>query len=131
MKKTFHDLLPGRVAVHLNVLRSFIRTGLWAICNADWLSKCKVTGVRLFMPISSRSLTSHVTSDAAADIARYSASEDNLETVPCFFDFQLTGELPRRRRYSVTDFLVSRHAAQSESEKACRVIVPEALRRIP
>lgn len=51
-----------------------------------------------------------VTSEAAEDRTRYPASEEDLETVDCFLDFQLMGELSKRRRYPVTEFLVSRQA---------------------
>ena len=57
-------------------------------------------------------------SEVATNIARYFASDDDLETVLCFLDRQLTGELPRSKRYPVTDLRVLRQATQSESEKA-------------
>ena len=63
------------------------------------------------MPISSRSLTIQVTSEAAVDMAWYLALEDNFDTGPYFFDFQLSRELPRKSRYPMTDFLVSRQVA--------------------
>ena len=83
------------------------------------------------MPMFARNLTIQVTSEVATNMARYSALEDDLETVPYFFDYQLTRELPRRRKYRVIDFLVSKQAAQFESKKAWRVIDTTALRRIP
>ena len=75
------------------------------MCRADWLSQLRVTGVRLLMPSSWSNLTIHVTSEAACAIALYSASEELLETVPCFFDFQLMGEDPKRIKYPITDLL--------------------------
>ena len=65
-----------------------------------------------------RRRTSHSISDAADDIARYSAPAEELETVCCFFDFQLMGELPNNKRYPGTDRQESRHEAQPEVEKA-------------
>ena len=64
----------------------------------DILSQYRVAGLRDDTPSSSNSLTIQVTSEAAYDMALYSASEDDLETVPCFLLFQLIGELPKRIR---------------------------------
>lgn len=54
-----------------------------------------VTGFKQCMPSSSRSLTNQVISEVAAHMAMYSASAELLETIPCFLDFQLIGDLPR------------------------------------
>lgn len=64
-------------------------------------------------------------------IALYSASEEDRDTVLCFFDFHEIGEFPSRRIYPVTDLLVLGHEAQSESEKTCKVRREEALSLIP
>ena len=65
------------------------KTGFLAICRALWFWQCNVTGFHLSTPISSKSLMSQVTSDAALAIALYSASAEDLETVCCFLLFQL------------------------------------------
>lgn len=46
---------------------------------------------------------------------QYSASDDDLEMVGCFFDFQDTIEEPKKMEKSVIDFLVSGQAARSKS----------------
>lgn len=53
----------------------------------DWLSWCKVIGLRPETPNSSNNLTVQVTSVAAGAIALYSDSGDDLEMVICFLDF--------------------------------------------
>ena len=90
-----------------------------AIYNADWLSQFNSTGLRLVTPSSSNKRTTQATSAAAAAMARYSASADDLETVCCFLDFQVTGELPNNNTYPVTDLRESTQDAQSASENAC------------
>ena len=41
--------------------------------------------------------------EATKEKARYSASEEDLETVVCFLDFQLMGKLSRRGIYPVME----------------------------
>lgn len=53
-------------------------------------------------------------------MARYSASDEERETVDCFLDFQEIGDLPKRRMYPVTERRVSIQEPQSESKKACK-----------
>lgn len=65
------------------------------MCKADWLSQKSVTGCKFLTPNSCSKLTAHVTSEAAAAMALYSASELERETVACFFDFQVIGEPPQ------------------------------------
>lgn len=55
-------------------------------------------GLRSVTPSSSNSLTTHVTSEAAWDMALYLASELDLETVCCFFDLQQIGDRPNNKR---------------------------------
>jgi len=59
----------------------------------------------------------HCISHVVVASALYSASEEDLETVFCFFVFQETREFPRNIQNLVTLFLVSGQAAQSESLK--------------
>ena len=47
--------------------------------------------------------------------ALYLASEELLEIVCCFLDFQEMRDSPRKIEKPVTDFLVSGQVAQSES----------------
>ena len=98
---------------------------------ANWLSQFKVTGFKEWTPISSSNLTSQVTSAAAYDIARYSASEDDLDMVLCFSLFQLMGGLPKRIRQPVIDLLENGQATQSESEYGCNESWSEACNKIP
>jgi hypothetical protein len=51
------------------------------------------------------------------DNALYSASDDDLETVTCFFAFHETSDDPKKKQYPDVDLLVSKHPAQSASEK--------------
>jgi len=48
-------------------------------------------------------------------MALYSTLAEDQETLDCFLDFQETKESPMKIQYPVTDLLVSRHDAQSES----------------
>lgn len=86
----------------------------------DWLSQCKVTGFSSKAPNSSNNLTNQVTSKYAEAIDLYLASIEDLETVTCFLDFQLTSAWPTKIEYLVIDLLVSGQELQSESKKACK-----------
>jgi hypothetical protein len=55
----------------------------------------------------------HCNSHEVAAKARYSASEDDLQTVNCFFVIQDIRELPRKNLLPVTDLLESLYPAQS------------------
>ena len=80
---------------------------------------------------SSSNLTNQVTSVVAEAITLYSASELDLEIVLCLLDFYEMGDFPSMIIYPVTNFLVSGQEPQSLSEKACKVILSLADRRIP
>nr|GMC66577.1 CTTNBP2 N-terminal-like protein [Ipomoea batatas] len=58
----------------------------------------------------------HWTSQTVAARARYSASEDERDTVICFFDLHDMRDDPRKMQKPVIDLRVSLQAAQSESE---------------
>lgn len=47
---------------------------------------------------SVNNLTSHVISEVPLAIALYSTSEELLDTLACFLDFQEIAELPRRSK---------------------------------
>jgi hypothetical protein len=47
----------------------------------------------------------------AEDNALYSASEDDLDTVTCFFAFHETSDDPKKKQYPDVDLLVSKHPA--------------------
>jgi len=55
--------------------------------------------------------------------ARYSTSDEDLETVDCFFDFQLINDESRKTHSPVVDLRVLGQVAQSESQKPfiCKV----------
>lgn len=59
-------------------------------------------------------------------MALYSASDEDLDTVGCFLDFQEMRLESRKIQYPVTDHLVSRHAAQSESLKPFKTKLEKA-----
>lgn len=67
------------------------------------------------MPSSSGSRTTPMTSDTTWDMTLYSTSELDLDTVCCFLDFQQIGDIPYKRRYLLTELLVSRQDAQFDS----------------
>jgi len=48
--------------------------------------------------------------------ARYSALEEDRETVVCFLDFQTTKEVPKKTQYLETKLQVVAHVAQSEQK---------------
>ena len=58
--------------------------------------------------------------EQAFDIARYSASVDDLETLSCFLHFHEIKESPRYMHHLVVDRRVSDHPAQSALEYAVR-----------
>jgi hypothetical protein len=63
--------------------------------------------------------------------ARYSASEEDLETTFCFLLFQLINDLPKKKQRPVVDLLVSGHAPQSESEKPFKLNEESAAKKRP
>ncbi len=71
------------------------------------LSSLMTTGLEIFSPLrSARSLDSHMASFVAVQHATYSASQDDVATTDCFFDFQLTGPPASRNMYPLVDFRV-------------------------
>ena len=89
-----------------------------AIWRAAWLSQQRIAGFEWLTPSSFSNERSQVSSQVAFAIDLYSASADDLETVCCFFDFQEIKESPRNTQKPLTDLLLSRQPAQSESAKA-------------
>ncbi|GKF74484.1 hypothetical protein Tco_0220816, partial [Tanacetum coccineum] len=51
----------------------------------------------------------------------YSASVEDLDTTPCFFDCQDMILVPRRMQYPEMDFLKNEQLAQSLSQPPCEV----------
>jgi len=69
----------------------------------------------------SRSLSknvSHLTLHHVVVSALYSASDEDLDTVFCFFVFHEIIESPRKMHYPVVEQRVETHEAQSKSENA-------------
>ena len=62
----------------------------------------------------------HVSSAVVLDIALYSTSVLEHDTICCFFAHQEMMFLPIKTQYPVVEHLVVRHLAQSSSEKAKR-----------
>lgn len=91
-------------------------------CRLQIGCQCRVIALTLCFPSSVSSLINHDTSVAAADIALYSASELDIKTVFCFFDFLEIGDCLRSMMYNVIDQLVSMHGPESLFENACREI---------
>jgi len=55
-------------------------------------------------------------SDMVTDIARYSASAVDLETVFCFLVFQETKNDPKKTQYPINDLAIIWHEPQSASQ---------------
>ena len=68
-----------------------------------------------------------VISQATLAMALYSASAEDLDTTPCFFDLQEIKEYPKYTAEPVRGLLVSGHLAQSASQKAliCNFVLLE------
>ena len=94
--QTFQDLLPSEMTIYINVLDSLVKHKILAILKAEILSQERETSFKLTTPNSPSNRTSHVILEAMVAMALYSASEDDLDTVPCLLDFQIIGEEPRR-----------------------------------
>ncbi|KAK4711461.1 hypothetical protein R3W88_005974 [Solanum pinnatisectum] len=66
--------------------------------------------------------TNQMISATALAILMYSASAELLLIVCCFLDFQDIRESPSFTIYPITDFLVLRQVAQSESQNASKLL---------
>lgn len=87
------------------------------MCISLWLSQYKTGSLVHVMCNSFMRVINQSNSHVANDNARYSASEDDLEMVFCFFARHDIREVPRKKQYPEMDFLESIHHAQSELEK--------------
>ena len=94
------------------------KTGLVAMYRAAWLSQNNIAGLWWLIFKSLSSCITQVISQATLAIALYSASTKDLDTTPCFLDLQDIKESPKYTAYLVRDLRVSRHPAQSASQKA-------------
>ncbi|KAK2444911.1 hypothetical protein QL285_015901 [Trifolium repens] len=90
-------------------------TGFTAICIALVLSACSGVGFVCEKPSSERRPRNQIISEHAADMDRYSASVEDLDTKSCFLHFQEMGASPKNIHQPVVDFLVSGQPAQSAS----------------
>ena len=92
------------------------KTGLKAICSVAWLSHIR------FIALTSPNLScwsnclSHVSSQVAAAIARYSASAPDHATLFCFLLRHEIKFPPMRTQYPEVDLLSAGEPAQSASE---------------
>ena len=96
------------------------KTGLAAIWMALWLSQNNTGSLEHWMWRSLRRYRSHWSSQVAEARARYSASEDDLEIVICFFVLQEIRECPIKKHWPKMERLLSTQPAQSASENPCR-----------
>lgn len=78
---------------------------------ADLLSENSTAGPSNFTSNVSSKNVNYWISQAAMAMALYSASEDDLETIPCFLDFQEINASPKNIQKPVTDRRVSGQAA--------------------
>ncbi|MCI29457.1 putative disease resistance protein (TIR-NBS-LRR class), partial [Trifolium medium] len=86
-------LFTDKVAIDLQVLGALVENGIGCyIYNIHWSSQ------------------------VAAARARYSASDEERETVNCFFVLQDMRDFPRKKHWPEMDLLVSTQPAQSASE---------------
>ena len=90
---TILDLVPNIVTIHLNVSSTLMENRVG--CNAALLSQCSKTGSWCKTPKSFKRYRSHVNSQQAPIIARYSASTKESDTVFYCFDLQEISEGPR------------------------------------
>jgi hypothetical protein len=86
------------------------------MCNALWLSQYRVGVLARGTPGSARRYNNHYNSHVADDKALYSASEEDLDTVACFFARHEIKEFSIKKQYPDMDLLVSMQPAQSASE---------------
>jgi hypothetical protein len=68
----------------------------------------------IFKSLSNKRI--QINSEVAVDKALYSASDDDLDIVTCFFALHDTKEFPIKKQQPLVDRLVSKHPAQSASE---------------
>ncbi|KAJ0947448.1 hypothetical protein HanRHA438_Chr01g0015321 [Helianthus annuus] len=85
------------------------------------LSQNSLIGTSTLTSNSLSKFFNQIDSHAAAHIDLYSASAEDLDTVAYFLLFQDTNELPRNTQNPVTDFLDTKHLAQSESAKTVKL----------
>jgi hypothetical protein len=76
---------------------------------------------RLLAPVI-RKDCSHVISAIVLAIALYSASVEDLDTVACFLELQDIRLEPKKTHNPPVDRLSSGQPAQSELEKACKLV---------
>ena len=91
------------------------KTGLLAILVALVLSPWSGVELPTMTPNSQRRRRNQMISALADDIARYSASAEDLDTVVCFLHFHEIRESPRNIHHPVVDRQESGHPAQSAS----------------
>lgn len=91
------------------------KTGLLAILVALVLSPWRGVELPTGIPNSHKRRWSQIISALAEDIARYSASAEDFETVVCFLHFHEIREFPRNIHQLVVDLQESRQPAQSAS----------------
>uniref|UniRef100_A0A803MVA3 Uncharacterized protein n=1 Tax=Chenopodium quinoa TaxID=63459 RepID=A0A803MVA3_CHEQI len=89
LNKPFKNFFPREVTINVYVLGALMEDRVLGYVNGTLVVTMKCDRLQ----IRNTKLT-HVTSAAAEAIALYSDSEDDLDTVGCFLDFQLMGEEP-------------------------------------
>jgi hypothetical protein len=86
-----------------SISRCFVRswkTGLAAMCIALWLSQYNTWSLtQLIWRSLSKQYNIHWSSHVADVIALYSASEEDLDTVGCFFVFQDMRYWPKKKHW--------------------------------
>lgn len=107
--------LPNWVTINLYVLRSFMVNRICGIWMTLVLSACSGAGFACEKSSSERRPRSQIISKHAVDMARYSASVDDLEIESCFLHFQEIGASPKNIHQPVVDFCVFGHPSQSKS----------------
>ena len=107
-------LITYEVTINLDVFSTFMKNRIFSNPNCT----CIKRGVAPSEgnPMSESTLRSQSISEQAADIARYSASVEDLETLSCFLHFQETRLSPKNMHHPVVDLRVSGQSAQSASE---------------
>lgn len=96
-KETFEHFLSSKVTIKLNVLGPLMKNKIFTNMNGTLI----VTIQGHMLEISDLKISEQSNKpsnlEVVAAIALYSASLEDLEIVPCFLDFQETGELPSNK----------------------------------
>lgn len=99
--------LTHKVTIHLNMFCSFVEHWVARNLCSTFISQNRGVGNAKLMSKSDKRRRSQTISAHIEDIAQYSASMDDLDTVACFLDFQESNEVPKNMQYPIVKRRVS------------------------